>query len=199
MAGDFGGLPRMPSGTSSCGRDAPLVKFEDDPVNEATIFLLERSFINFEDRTYRWIDTKHFSFGPGGSPDSAVLSALIAHPQYRDTYLSPDSHSIDSQTIHGPYLVERISAASFHRLDLQQAQATLDEFSSPGGYLPPPAIRERIAREISQPFESASSIYRLGEVPDASHELTGILLEFRELITISAAMSRLSLHVAAID
>ena len=168
-------------------------------MNHVALSYLERRFINFADSTYRWIETKHFSFSPADSTDSAVLAALVVHPRYRDTYLSPDSHSVDSKTIHGPYLVDRISADSFTLLDPQQAQATLEEFCGLDGYLPPPNIREQIAHDISASFRSSSSIYRLVDVPDASHECTGILWEFRELVVISAERSQVSLHVMAID
>jgi len=168
-------------------------------VNHVEVSYLEHAFINFEDGTYRWIDTKHFSFFPADSSDAAVLSALVAHPRYRDTYISPDSHAIESHGVHGPFLVDRIAPSSFLRLDAQQAQATLEEFCSLDGHLPPPDIRERIAHDISDTFQPASSIYRLGEVADASHDCTGILWEFRELVVISAERCRLSLHVTAID
>lgn len=79
------------------------------PNTQVDLEFLDRTFINFDDHSYRWIDLKRFSFADRTAPDTTLLGSLIAHWRYRDVYCSADSHERDSQIIHGPYLVTTIS------------------------------------------------------------------------------------------
>lgn len=54
---------------------------------------LDSPFINFRDfdfgegsHGYRWVNAKRFQLSSEALDDRDVLAALIAHPQFRDTY-----------------------------------------------------------------------------------------------------------------
>ncbi|MET8331541.1 hypothetical protein [Streptomyces sp. NPDC005181] len=58
-----------------------------------TLVHLDSPFINFRDfdfvegsHGYRWVNTKRFRLTADAADDRGVLAALIAHPQFRDTY-----------------------------------------------------------------------------------------------------------------
>lgn len=157
----------------------------------------EHTLVRFDDRSYRWIDVKRFPWD-GVGDERSVLGALLDSPHYRDTYISPDSHLNDSETVHGPYRVAGISPDDFESMSPTAARAVLDEFSNL--YQSPPA--PDLLREIESlilPRLHGAACYRLRPVENAEHELTGILLEFRELVTISRTGGEVALIVMAID
>jgi hypothetical protein len=158
-----------------------------------------RNFINFQDRSYRWIASKRLEFAPAIASDEEILAALIEHREYRDQYASEDSHEHDSGTIHGPYLIERMSPASFEKLDARKASETVDSFCSLNAYLPPESIQERIISDVKAGFATADALYRLRNLPEATHEASFVLWEYREIAVICRSDSSLVLHVMAID
>lgn len=157
----------------------------------------EHTLVRFDDRSYRWIDVKRFPWD-GMGEDRSVLGTLLDSPHYRDTYISPDSHLNDSETVHGPYRVAEISPDDFESMSPTAARTVVDEFSNL--YQSPPA--PELLREIESlvlPRLHDAACYRLRAGEDAEHELTGILLEFRELVAISRDAGEIALIVMAID
>lgn len=127
---------------------------------ETSLTFSSKSLINFQDRSYRWIDSKEFAFTPAIASDEQILTALIENRQYRDHYASEDSHEHDSGTVHGPYLIERMSSASFQRIDAHAASETLDNFCSLNNSPPPESIQERITAQVKAGFATADAFYR---------------------------------------
>ena len=166
---------------------------------ETSLTFTDRSFINFRDRSFRWVVSKRFGFTPALAPDEEILAALIGHRHYRDHYASGDSHEHDSGTIHGPYLVERISPASFESIDARSANETVDSFCGLNNFPPSKSIQERITAEVKVGFAKADAFYRLQNLPKAMHEASFVLWEYREIAVICRSDSSLILHVMAID
>lgn len=155
----------------------------------------EHTLFRFHDRSYRWIDVKRFPWD-GVGDDRSVLEALIGSPHYRDTYLSADPHLADG-TVHGPYRVDRISPEDFEHLSETDARAVVEEFRTL--YQPPAAELIRTMDSITQPLLHRSTCYRLRPVEDAEHDVSLILEEFRELVSVSRARAEVALIVMAID
>lgn len=153
--------------------------------------------IRFDDLTFRWIDIKHFPWdGRGEEPD--LLAELIASPSYRDTYLLPDSHLRDADSVHGPYRVAEITPGDFESVTATLAEATAGDFV--GLYNPPPTpelIRE-IESVVLARLRRAES-YRLQRLTHAEHEWASCLWEFRELVAFSRDDGEIALIVMAID
>ena len=166
---------------------------------ETSLAFDSRNFINFQDRSYRWVVSKRFEFTSPIASDEEILTALIENRHYRDHYASEDSHEHDSGTVHGPYLIERMSSASFERIDAHAASETLDNFCSLNNSAPPKSIQERITTEVKADFAKADAFYRLRSLPEATHEASFVLWEYREIVVICRSDSSLVLHVMAID
>jgi hypothetical protein len=155
------------------------------------------AIIHFEDRSYRWIDLKRFSWQMNGRNDD-VLAELIQRPEYRDHYLSPDSHEQDAGPIHGPYRLDAIYPACFQPISPSEAVATVGEFCDLHPRPPNSGVRDRIDSLVLSPMRSAEC-YRLRELPDAKHQIGDILSHFRELVGISRDTGEVLLVVMASD
>jgi hypothetical protein len=157
----------------------------------------EHRLIGFDDDSYRWISIKCFPWdGQGEDPD--VLTALIASPRYRDTYLSPDSHQQDAETVHGPYRVAEITPGDFEGVTASVAEATVGEFIGLYEPLPAPEVIRQIEAVVLSRLRCAAC-YRLRRIAHAEHEWAYVLWEFRELVAISRDAGEVVLIVMAID
>ena len=166
---------------------------------ETSLSFTGRGFINFRDCSFRWVVSKRFEFTPAIASDEEILAALIEHREYRDQYTSEASHEHDTGTIHGPYLIERISPASFDRISAREANETVESFCNLNGVPPPGPIQERVAAEVRAIFATADTLYQLRSLPEATHEASFVLWEYREIAVICRSDSSLILHVMAID
>lgn len=146
--------------------------------------------------TLAWFDAKRFQVAPGSS-DAQVLDALIRHPYYRDTYVTPNAH-LDDEPVHGPYLHEHISVASYRPLSVARAERMVRAYAARHG-LP----RERaftFEQRILGPIRSATSAYRLPVLGDEARYAFGWILEdFHEVVAIDARSGDVTLLVMAID
>jgi hypothetical protein len=93
-----------------------------------------RDFINFQDRSYRWVDIKHFRLPPGASEQDA-LGLLLADVHYRDHYTSADSHEKLTANLHGPYWLDLITPEAFEPVDEHAALKTIADFATDYGDL----------------------------------------------------------------
>jgi hypothetical protein len=157
----------------------------------------EHRLIRFDDSSYRWIDIKRFPWD-GRGEDTGVLAAPIASPRYRDTYLAPDSHRHDAETVHGPYRVAEITPGDFEGVAASVAEATVGEFIG----LSESPLAPEVFREIESdvlPKLRGAACYRLRRIARAGHEWASVLWEFRELVAISRDSGEVALFVMAID
>lgn len=82
-------------------------------------------FLSFLYPSGPWIDTKDFRPVPDG-PITAIeaLQALLADPEYRDHYCSPENISCGGP-LRGPYWADRIKASDFGEVSVADCESIL--------------------------------------------------------------------------
>ncbi|SBT94335.1 hypothetical protein GA0115233_108525 [Streptomyces sp. DI166] len=165
---------------------------------------LDSPFINFRDfkfsdasaHGYRWIDLKRFRLAAAAPEDRALLAALIAHPQFRDTY---DGNGALDRPRHGQWRLDRITPDAYRPVSAATASALIRAWTVQHGPVPQ-ALVQRIQQQVHTPIATATSTYVLAPLPeDARHEYGPIHIDFHELILIDRPAKILTLVVAADD
>ncbi|MFF7250168.1 hypothetical protein ACFZBU_40545 [Embleya sp. NPDC008237] len=160
-------------------------------------------FINFRDfdfgegsHGYRWVDVKHFRLPSEVPDDRDVLAALIAHPEFRDTY---DGAGVQDWPRHGQWWLDRITPDIYGVVDVATSVEVIRSWANRHGDVPEP-LASRLRREIYLPIRAATSRFLLGQLPeDAFHDYGPIHLAFHELVLIDRPAGTLTLLVAADD
>ncbi|MFE5005712.1 hypothetical protein ACFRJ3_13900 [Streptomyces sp. NPDC056696] len=148
--------------------DTPSVNFRDFDFGEAS-------------HGYRWINTKRFGLPPDAPDDRALLAALIAHPQFRDTY---DGAGVQDRPRHGQWWLERITPGAYQTVDASMATGRIRAWAGRHGDVPQ-ELEARLEEHLYAPIPSATSRYVLGELPeDALHEYGPIHIDFHELVLV---------------
>ncbi|MFJ8540306.1 hypothetical protein [Streptomyces sp. NPDC093591] len=154
---------------------------------------------DFEDgrgHGYRWVHVKRFHLPTDASTDRDLLSALIAHPEFRDTY---DGAGLWLEPRHGQWWSDRITPDTYAVADEAIARDVIDTWATRGADLPA-ALETRLHEVVYQPIRQATSRYTLGALPDdAHHDYGPIHTEFHELVLIDRSLGVLALVVAADD
>ncbi|WP_200863082.1 hypothetical protein [Amycolatopsis orientalis] len=164
---------------------------------------LDSPFINFRDfdfgegsHGYRWIDFKRFQLPPETLDDRDVLAALIAHPQFRDTY---DGGGVQGWPRHGQWWLDRITPDAYETVDAGTAIDILGSWANQHGDVPE-ALASRLREDVYAPISKATTRYLLGQLPeDAIHDYGPIHIDYHELVLIDRPAATLSLLVAADD
>ncbi|WP_344439917.1 hypothetical protein [Kitasatospora nipponensis] len=147
----------------------------------------------------RWVHLKRFHL-PAGAPrdDRALLTALIAHPEFRDTY---DGAGVWLEPRHGQWWSDRITPDSYLAVDDATATGVIRSWAAPvDGIALPAELDQRLHEAVFTPIHRATSRYELGELPeDAHHDYGPIHMEFHELVLIDRPAGVLTLLVAADD
>lgn len=146
---------------------------------------------------HHWIDIKQFALHsrPSGP---AVLDELIGHVRYRDTYITDDSHEVDSGNVHGPYRLEEITPAAFEPIDATSAAELVTSYAR--RFELPEERWSELDRSVLDPIAAASSIHRLKDLGNGAwYDCGGILDDFEELVAIDTARSTLALVVLGGD
>ncbi|MFG2880155.1 hypothetical protein ACGFYU_34940 [Streptomyces sp. NPDC048337] len=145
---------------------------------------------------YRWVHVKRFRLPAGPVADRDVLAALIAHPEFRDTY---DGAGVWLEPRHGQWWSDRITPDTYTAVDEATATRTIRTWATDGVPLPADLVA-RLDEEAYAPIRRATSRYALGELPeDARHDYGPIHIEFHELVLIDRRAGTLALLVAADD
>ncbi|MFD7232243.1 hypothetical protein [Streptomyces sp. NPDC059881] len=161
-------------------------------------------FINFKDFAFpdgrghgcRWVHTKRFHLPDDASDDRALLAALIAHPEFRDTY---DGAGVWLEARHGQWWSDRITPDTYTAVDESTAIRTIRTWATAGVALPAD-LEARLHEAVFTPIRRATSRYALGPLPeDAHHDYGPIHIEFHELVLIDRHTGTLALLVAADD
>jgi hypothetical protein len=161
-------------------------------------------FINFKDfgfpdgrgHGYRWVHIKRFHLPLVPPADHDLLAALIAHPEFRDTY---DGADIWLEPRHGQWWSDRITPGTYMAVDEARAADAIHTWATSGAPLPP-ELDARLQEAVYTPIRHATSRYALGALPeDAHHDYGPIHIEFHELVLIDRRLGTLALLVAADD
>ncbi|MEV6397865.1 hypothetical protein AB0M39_24350 [Streptomyces sp. NPDC051907] len=161
-------------------------------------------FVDFQDFDYpggrghgrRWVHIKRFRLPDGSPADRELLDALIAHPEFRDTY---DGAGIWSEPRHGPWWSDRISSGTYQSVEASTALSTIDAWAAGGAPLPSD-LDARLHAAVRTPVRRATSRYVLGALPDdAHHDYGPIHTAFHELVLVDRRTRSLALVVAADD
>lgn len=164
---------------------------------------LDSPFINFRDfdfgegsHGYRWIDAKRFQLSPEALDDRDILAALIAHPQFRDTY---DGAGVQDWPRHGQWWLDHIAPDAYATVDSETAVDVVHSWANQHGEVPE-SLASRLRQEIYTPIRKATSRYLLGQLPeDAFHDYGPIHIDYHELVLIDRPAATLTLLVAADD
>lgn len=169
----------------------------------AALVHLDSSFINFRDfdfgessHGYRWINAKRFQLSSEAPDDRDLLAALIAHPQFRDTY---DGAGVQDWPRHGQWWLDRITPETYETIDAKTAVDIVHSWADQHGDVPE-SLASRLRQEICTPIREATTRHLLGQLPeDAFHDYGPIHLDYHELVLIDRPAATLTLLVAADD
>lgn len=164
---------------------------------------VDNSFINFRDfdfgegsHGYRWIDATCFQLSSEVLDDRDVLAALIAHPQFRNTY---DGAGVQDWPRHGQWWLDRIAPDAYETVDAVRAVDVIHSWANQHGDIPD-SLASRLHQEIYIPIREATSRYLLERLPeDAFHDYGPIHIDYHELVLIDRQAATLALLVAADD
>ncbi|MFB7709348.1 hypothetical protein [Streptomyces sp. NPDC056105] len=163
--------------------DSPFVNFRDFDFGEGS-------------HGYRWINTKRFGLPTDTPDDRALLAALIAHPQFRDTY---DGAGVQDWPRHGQWRLEHITPGAYQAVDASTATDLIRTWAGRHDDVPQ-ELEARLEAHLYAPIRTATSQYVLGELPeDALHDHGPIHIDFHELVLIDRLAATLVLLVAADD
>ncbi|MFB8004003.1 hypothetical protein [Nocardia sp. NPDC056000] len=158
----------------------------------------ERSIL-LDRATYHWVRLETFRFGSARLV-SELLSALIAHPRYRDTFATEFAGQ-GTHLLHGPYRVEHISAATFEPITSLSARKLLQDWANNAGVPVSPEVQAELDTRVFPLLESPM-LFQLPDLrPDAQHdwgEVVGVD-GFHEIVAIDEGDHVLVLIVAADD
>jgi hypothetical protein len=129
--------------------DSPLINFRDFDFAEGS-------------HGYRWVDTKHFQLPPEELDDRDLLSALISHPQFRDTY---DGAGVQDWPRHGQWWLGHIAPDTYKAIEAETAVDVIRSWANQHGKLPEP-LESRLHQELYIPIRKATSRYLLGQLPE---------------------------------
>ncbi|MDJ0382384.1 hypothetical protein [Streptomyces sp. G-G2] len=128
--------------------------------------------------------------------DRDVLAALIAHPQFRDTY---DGAGVQEWPRHGQWWLDRITPDAYELVGAATAVHAIHSWANQHGGIPE-ALASRLHQEIYTPIRRATSTYLLVPLPeDAFHDYGPIHIDYHELVLINRPSATLTLLVAADD
>ncbi|MEU6051170.1 hypothetical protein ABZ829_12145 [Streptomyces xanthochromogenes] len=168
-----------------------------------TLVHRDSPFINFRDFDFgegshgcRWIDTKRFQLSAESLDDREVLAALIAHPQFRDTY---DGAGVQDWPRHGQWWLDRITPDAYDIVDAEPAVDVVHSWATQHGDVPE-SLASRLRQEVYTVIRKATSRYLLGQLPeDAFHDYGPLHIDYHELALIDRPAATLTLLVAADD
>jgi hypothetical protein len=140
---------------------------------------------------YRFVVAKRLKYETKSNAASLV-TALLQHPAYRDTFLTPDSAQHDSVDMHGPFVLSDIRLQDFEPIDARSARQAIEAFWADESYgLPKPAATEQIKQLIGElDLDHAKTLHQL------SHSLRD---GFQEFIIINPEIHLVTLLVLGID
>jgi len=150
---------------------------------------------------FRFVVAKHLKY-EAKSNAASLLTALLQHPAYRDTFLPPDSGQHDSVDVHGPFVLSDIRLEDFEPIEARSARQAIEAFWADESHgLPKPEATEQIRRLILELDLDHAKTLRL-EKSGASqeHAPSGIPRDgFQEFVIFNPEQRVVTLLVLRID
>ncbi|WP_411701311.1 hypothetical protein [Conyzicola sp.] len=149
---------------------------------------------------YRWIDVKFFAYSGVGSAKD-IVAAVIANAWYDDDYASPSGALPEpSRGLHGPYMLDRITLASFEKSSARRCRAIVRAWAVQLGPLPD-EFTVKYDSFVAHVLDAATAVYRLN-VDDTDRHRWGAhmgVLGFHEFVIVSPKSKTIALLVASDD
>jgi hypothetical protein len=149
---------------------------------------------------YRLVVSKRLKY-EAKSNAASLVAALLQHPAYRDTFLTPDPGLHDSGDMHGPFTLSDIRLEDFGPIDARSVLQAIESFWRDEHYgLPSPDASEQIEQLIRELDLENSKTLRLEKSPESQeHQPSQILRgRFQEFIVINPAVHFVTLLVLRI-
>ena len=176
--------------------DIRSARSTDTTVDERLVYQGE-VFVNFQ-ASRQWVSIKLFAEA-ADTDDDDVLSSLIRHVRYRDSYAA--SEFTDAETIHGPYWLTAITPQAFEPVSAGDAEALIRTWAE---YTVPLTDKDRAAmeREVYPRVANATSRYQLPNLRETALHDWGRIVRvdgFHEFVLIDRRIDVVALLVASDD
>jgi hypothetical protein len=100
---------------------------------------VSRQTVFLTDGRYRWIVVKRFHLNRPSLAKDAILTALLAHPSYKDSFASPEGET--DSPIHGRYRLDALSPDAFDEVTPRHASDELEGWLDQFGPLDRTVVR----------------------------------------------------------
>ena len=150
---------------------------------------------------YRFVVAKRLKY-ESNSHAAPLLTLVLRHPSYRDTFLTPTSDQHDSVDMHGPFVLSDIRLEDFTAIDPRSARLAIEGFWADESFgLPEPGVTEQFKQLIRELDLDHAMTLRL-EKSDVfqEHELSQVLRDgFQEFVIIDPEVRVVTLLVLGIE
>ena len=149
-----------------------------------------------------WVDIKVFRYADPPEDPVIAVAHLLAHPEYRDDYCSPENTSAGGPR-HGPYWADRMTAGDFTLMALADCEETLHAWVQ-GLYSGDLPATERqqvdsvLRRCIALMAQADHRLYLRQMRDEAEHDWGWVLGDFHEFVLLCSDGS-LQVLVASAD
>jgi hypothetical protein len=150
---------------------------------------------------YRFVVAKRLKYELKSNAAS-LLTLLLQHPSYHDTFLTPDSGQHDNVDMHGPFVLSDIRLEDFMPIDERSARQAIEEFWADESHgLPKPEATDQFKELIRElDLDHAKTLRLVKSGVSHEHELSHILRDaFQEFVIINPEAHFVTLLVLGID
>lgn len=168
-----------------------------------TVHLVDDALVHLAEHFYGWCMLLRFAFD-GQPPAVELITALLSHPRYQDSCMSPWTGPIPG--VHGPYRLETLTVEGFQRCSAAAALEILHNWPAADleaqftkGML---VCQEIIGAWVSPLLIAADEIYRLTVPREGNEHDSGWVVGFggfHEFIAIDRGMGALNVIIGSDD
>jgi hypothetical protein len=146
---------------------------------------------------HRIVTAKHLKY-EGKSNAASLVTELLRHRAYRETFLTPDSAQHANLAMHGPFVLSDIRIEDFEPIDALSARQAIEAFWAGESYgLPKPGATEQIKQLIHElDLDHAKTLRLEKSGVSQEHQPSQIHREsFQEFIIINPAVHVVTLLI----
>jgi|SRR6185436_1353672 len=150
---------------------------------------------------YRFVVAKRFKV-EAKSNAASLLTAMLQHPAYRDTFLTPGSAPHDNVDMHGPFVLSDIRLEDFEPIDAHSARLAIDAFWADASHgLPKPGATEQFQELIHElDLDHSKTLHFAKSGVSQEHQFSQSRRDgFQEFIIINPEVRVVTLLVLRID